>query len=131
MRARYYEPTAGRFLSNDPFPGFAANPIAENHSIYLCNNPAAKINPSGTSPALVAYPRSYSRSLTAAINRNPPCSAQQVRPESAESQLDLAGGCNAFRSRDLVIGDASSIPTAPAHQSFFRWLFQQAQDSND
>ena len=43
---------------------------------------------------------------------------QHSRPWHSQQsqQLDSAGGCNAFKSRDLEIGDAVSIPTAPTIQ---------------
>jgi RHS repeat-associated protein len=47
MRARYYEPTSGRFLSRDPFPGFAEEPITLHHYIYSGNDPVNFVDPSG------------------------------------------------------------------------------------
>ena len=40
LRARYYDPTIGRFMSQDPLP--AGNPYA-----YVGNNPVRYVDPSG------------------------------------------------------------------------------------
>lgn len=47
LRARYYDPITGTFLSRDPFPGFATQPITLHHYIYAGNNPARFVDPSG------------------------------------------------------------------------------------
>ena len=39
LRARYYDPTLGRFISQDPFPGYDRDPITRNLYIYSRNNP--------------------------------------------------------------------------------------------
>ena len=39
LRARYYDPTVGRFLSRDPFPGFAGSPQSQSPYSYVMNNP--------------------------------------------------------------------------------------------
>ncbi len=38
-RARYYDPTGGRFLQEDPLPGLASRPQAQNQYSYVTNNP--------------------------------------------------------------------------------------------
>ncbi len=37
----------GRFLTRDPFPGFAFDPIGQHPYVYARNNPALYTNPSG------------------------------------------------------------------------------------
>jgi RHS repeat-associated protein len=46
MRARYFDPATGRFLSEDPL-GFRAS---ENFYVYVENDPADRIDPSGLDP---------------------------------------------------------------------------------
>ncbi len=49
-RARYYDPNTGRFLQQDPHPGFLAAPISHvNKYIYGANNPNVFTDPSGMS----------------------------------------------------------------------------------
>jgi len=47
LRARYYDPTLGRFLSRDPFSGPGRQPITLNRYAYSANNPAKFVDPSG------------------------------------------------------------------------------------
>ena len=53
MRARYYDPTSGRFVSRDPFPGLMRLPQTLNPYAYVTNNPVNLIDPSGEIPVLI------------------------------------------------------------------------------
>ncbi|MCP4524587.1 MAG: RHS repeat-associated core domain-containing protein, partial [Aestuariibacter sp.] len=47
LRARWYDPAIGRFLSEDPFSGFAALPQTQHAYVYVGNNPINLTDPSG------------------------------------------------------------------------------------
>ncbi len=47
LRARYYDPTVGRFISRDPVRGTLDNPITQNPYIYGADNPTTYTDPSG------------------------------------------------------------------------------------
>lgn len=47
LRARYYEPTSGRFTAPDLFPGDARNPQSLHRYVYAANDPVNRIDPSG------------------------------------------------------------------------------------
>jgi RHS repeat-associated protein len=47
LRARYYDPATGRFISRDPMRGTLTNPITQNPYIYAGDNPTAYVDPSG------------------------------------------------------------------------------------
>jgi RHS repeat-associated protein len=47
MRARYYDPVSGRFLSEDPLNGDVLDPSRLNLYIYVKNNPVFLIDPTG------------------------------------------------------------------------------------
>ena len=47
LRARWYDPATGRFLTRDPFPGFAALTQSQNPYAYAMNNPVLFVDPSG------------------------------------------------------------------------------------
>ena len=47
LRARWYDPSVGRFISKDPSLGFLSSPRSLNKYIYAENNPIAITDPSG------------------------------------------------------------------------------------
>jgi len=47
LRARYYNPNTGTFLTKDPFPGVVQNPITLHPYLYTGNNPINRVDPSG------------------------------------------------------------------------------------
>lgn len=50
LRARYYDPAIGRFISKDPFPSNASKPESINRYVYVSNNPTNLTDPSGQCP---------------------------------------------------------------------------------
>ena len=53
LRARWYDPASGRFLSSDPVAGEAANPSTLNGYAYGYGNPASYTDPSGKCGAMI------------------------------------------------------------------------------
>jgi RHS repeat-associated protein len=47
LRARYYDPSLGRFLTRDSFPGFDLWPQTLNRYVYVRNNPATLTDRTG------------------------------------------------------------------------------------
>jgi len=47
LRARYYDPTVGRFISKDNNEGQITNPLSLNLYTYCVNNPIKYVDPSG------------------------------------------------------------------------------------
>jgi RHS repeat-associated protein len=47
MRARYYNPSAGRFISRDPAEGNVTRPLSLNKYLYADANPANRFDPTG------------------------------------------------------------------------------------
>lgn len=54
LRARFYSPELGIFLSRDPFPGFQTQPASLSSYLYAYNNPVLLTDPSGKNPLLLA-----------------------------------------------------------------------------
>ncbi len=52
LRARYYEPRLGRFISRDPYPVNYRNPIEYNRYVYGANSPVRYSDPSGLTGVL-------------------------------------------------------------------------------
>lgn len=53
-RARYYDPSVGRFISKDPVIGFVEYPSSQNRFSYVYNNPVRYVDASGESATLIA-----------------------------------------------------------------------------
>ena len=47
LRARYYDPNVGRFISKDPFTGFVSDTQSLNRYSYVRNNPVRFVDPWG------------------------------------------------------------------------------------
>jgi len=47
LRARYYDPATGRFLTRDPYPAYASVPSTLHRYAYVGNNPVNLVDPSG------------------------------------------------------------------------------------
>ncbi|MFD3259968.1 RHS repeat-associated core domain-containing protein [Paenibacillus lentus] len=47
LRARWYDPNAGRFVSKDSYEGDITNPLSQNLYTYVHNNPLIYTDPSG------------------------------------------------------------------------------------
>ena len=52
LRARYYDPVTGRFISKDPVKGLTTVPQSQNPYQYSYNNPINLSDPSGRQVAL-------------------------------------------------------------------------------
>ncbi|GIO36300.1 hypothetical protein J41TS12_11610 [Paenibacillus antibioticophila] len=47
LRARWYDPNTGRFVSKDPYQGSLDNPLSLNRYSYVSNSPLKYVDPSG------------------------------------------------------------------------------------
>jgi len=47
LRARYYDPSLGRFVSVDPFAGMIEEPMSRHRYLYGSDNPIGNVDPSG------------------------------------------------------------------------------------
>jgi len=54
LRARYYAPAQGRFITRDPFPGYLNQPSTLHPYVYVTNDPVTLTDPSGENPFLIA-----------------------------------------------------------------------------
>jgi RHS repeat-associated protein len=66
LRARWYDPKVGRFLTKDPFAGVAVLPLGTNTYLYALNNPINVIDPSGEFSFKRAFKRVVSTVKSAA-----------------------------------------------------------------
>ncbi len=54
LRARYYDPSVGRFTARDPFEGLMTNPLSLAKYPYVHGNPVNLIDPSGLFAGLLS-----------------------------------------------------------------------------
>ncbi|WP_424141323.1 RHS repeat-associated core domain-containing protein [Sporosalibacterium faouarense] len=55
LRARYYDPSIGRFISEDSYTGKLTDPLSLNLYTYCWNNPIRYVDPSGNAPVTLLY----------------------------------------------------------------------------
>ena len=63
LRARAYDPTFGRFVHMDPWPGIRRVPQSVHKYVYAHNNPVNMVDPSGMSALVLASPAPYIASV--------------------------------------------------------------------
>jgi len=44
---RWYDPSVGRFINQDPLPGYASDPQSLNPYVYVENTPTSLVDPTG------------------------------------------------------------------------------------
>jgi RHS repeat-associated protein/uncharacterized repeat protein (TIGR01451 family) len=67
LRARYYDPSAGRFLSRDTAPFETSNPAAINRYVYAASNPITYQDPTGHTTTTLQYPLTLQISASTVI----------------------------------------------------------------
>jgi RHS repeat-associated protein len=55
LRARWYDPSQARFISEDTYEGDIANPLSQNLYTYVENNPLIYMDPSGHNKVTDTY----------------------------------------------------------------------------
>ena len=86
LRARYYDPSQGRFMQQDTFLGYIETPISQNLYIYCYNSPLNYIDPSGN-----RVNTSYGRDRAASYIKS---YDQQL--ENLRDEYDVSFGYNKF-----------------------------------
>ncbi len=97
MRARYYDPATGRFISRDPVEGDLNDPITQNGYNYANDNPINLSDPSGRQVAQVV--QICAQSAVAGLNLAKALASQQQLGEAGKV---IAGGTSGTVFRDAV-----------------------------
>ncbi|MFC3798112.1 RHS repeat domain-containing protein [Cohnella sp. GCM10012308] len=58
LRARFYDPSMGRFITKDTYEGQIDNPLSLNLYTYVGNNPLTHVDPSGNDAIVINAPTS-------------------------------------------------------------------------
>ncbi len=68
LRARYYDPGIGRFITEDTYPGEANDPLSLNLYVYVGNNPVNFFDPDGHDAILITNSESaFKQGHTSAV----------------------------------------------------------------
>jgi RHS repeat-associated protein len=125
LRARYYNPQTGRFLSRDPEDGKAVDPASLHKYLYAGGNPVNRIDPSGKDDFL-EYMGKVSDFLSLYNHANNPNLYAQcqggvyagiasvlVDPAQSEEVINALGPAEETCVEDLLNGIISPIPNPP------------------
>lgn len=116
MRARWYDPEAGRFLTRDPHPGEHALPVSLNAFLYAHARPTLLTDPTGACP----FCRAVINAITGLFGRAAPSAARaepsidRSLPAEANIAYETArqGGLHAGTLRNYMDRDAREIARA-------------------
>jgi RHS repeat-associated protein len=125
LRARYYNPQTGRFLSRDPEDGDPLDPKTLHKYLYAGGNPINRIDPSGKDDFLeyVGNVSSFLSHYNGANNPNryAQCQAgvyagiasELVNPTQSEEIINALGAAEGKCVEDLLNGIISPVPRLP------------------
>ena len=98
LRARWYDPSVGRFINEDTYEGEIKNPLSLNLYTYVSNNPLKYVDPSGH----IGIPMAPTPAMTCAAS---PGQCKTILKAQAEAGKTLAvEGANFF-----VLDDVNTI----------------------
>ena len=127
LRARYYSPSTGRFISKDPFPGLLTQPASLTPYVYALNSPVLYSDPSGEfveTPLDVLFIGYDLVSLGADVYRIATNRCDFLK-EQLNRQLAIDAGALAL---DLIF---LAIPAPPGAGGLFRLAFAGANYTMD
>ena len=118
LRARYYNPTNGRFLSRDTYSYNIRNPVELNRYAYTANNPVNSVDPTGYQ-ALFEYSQTVTKVGAGAETANIACGG-----DMCASEFQNVGGAvnNVVQALDADGNPTNEIVTVSN-------AFQQAVDT--
>jgi RHS repeat-associated protein len=107
LRARYYDPQIGRFISADPFWGRLEEPASQNRYAYVHNNPLLYTDPLGLDT------EGYSFNLTiAAFGHSVSFGYAMVTDDSGTSAMYLTGAAGKAAGWGISFVDSRESTTA-------------------
>lgn len=113
-RARYYNPSLGRFISRDPLSGSLGNPSSLNRYVYATNNPALLTDPTGMTPGATLFQFGPTFPPDKDKDKNKNCITSSVlncpNPSLMPGGLLIVGRWNPFTPQVVGI-DASQTET--------------------
>lgn len=119
LRARYYDPASGRFLTKDTYLGETNDPLSRNLYAYTRNNPVNLVDPSGhlfgTIMAIIAVTAAVVGTYKAVKSHNE--QSKQIRNQQASYER------NASSVQENVTTKPSNLkaPTSPNQKGTFSY----------
>ena len=101
LRARYYDPSIGRFISMDSYEGDITNPLSLNLYTYVENDPLSYVDPSGHS--LIGVVISIGSSILANVASSIYSSSKKSRGSSGSVSSIRFGSSGGLGSRGVLV----------------------------
>jgi RHS repeat-associated protein len=123
LRARYYDPTLGRFISADAFSGSIDDPISLHDYIYAHNNPVLNTDPSGYQTNLQGFLAGFTAGAV----------LSSLTYISAVNVIDLATGgslSDSVARYDQYFAGFADVLTFGASTAFRRWKYGETATNN-
>ncbi|MGG3023240.1 RHS repeat domain-containing protein, partial [Brevibacillus parabrevis] len=116
LRARYYDPKMGRFVSEDTYQGQVDNPLTLNRYTYTHNNPLRFIDPTGHWSTKIAanwtlneYKNKWANATTNAEREDAEYGAYMLREQMRKAGISEA---DIMQSSDAMIPEAKVMMIA-------------------
>jgi RHS repeat-associated protein len=120
--ARWYDPELGRFLQPDPIVPQPFDPQSLNRTSYVLNNPLARIDPSGNTPAVVPVIVGVLK-VADAIDTGITLVRAAAGDPTAQAEIAIDGAMG-FAAKRLAPGGGLA-------GKFLRWLSRNGDDVKD
>ena len=117
LRARYYDPALGRFLSRDPANIGLAAPYGANYYIYAVDNPINAFDPMGLQ-AMVEYSQQNSESETTELEANKAMTVEY--PNFNPAPLESGHSAEVQKAITYGIRDAEKVWGEKVQVAFFK-----------
>lgn len=134
LRARYYDPATGRFLTRDPFPGFTFDPISQHPYVYARNSPVNWIDPIGLQGGLTGWLEDLIRAYIFTASSMVPSSLSELVKEGLlyDATVAFRNQVDAAKYTVVVPEPSRLVPriTGAVAGGLFNALFQSIQDLN-
>jgi len=133
LRARYYTPEAGRFITHDTWAGDYQNPLTQNAWNYTSSNPINRIDPSGmcyTDPNKLSYgywsrffEKPMFRPCTTSTSQpnNPPAPSPTTTPVLI-GYFNLSGYYTTAEAQSIWAGGPIPILSDPSKTNLGKYL---------
>ena len=103
LRARYYDPAIGRFISRDPFEGFVTNPATQYPYAYAADNPSNLSDATGR--CWTCLIQRYGVPVLDWIQRNAPRLQQWAQAGAQRGQRFLDWCTSRFAQESITISE--------------------------